>query len=32
MLRAVVEEAVALASLALFVGIVAIWVQIIAAL
>ena len=32
MLRAVVEEAVALASLALFVGIVTIWVQIIAAL
>ncbi len=32
MLRAVVEEAAALASLALVVGIIAIWVQVIAVL
>jgi hypothetical protein len=32
MLRAVVEEAVALASLALFIGLIAIWVHIIATL
>jgi hypothetical protein len=32
MVRAVVEEAAALASLALFIGIIAIWVQVIAAL
>jgi len=32
MVRAVVEEAAALVSLALFIGIIAIWVQVIAAL
>jgi hypothetical protein len=32
MLRSVVEEAVALASLALFLGMIAIWAQVIAAL
>jgi hypothetical protein len=32
MFRAVVEEAAALASLALFIGMIAIWVQIIAVL
>ena len=32
MIRAVVEEAAALASLALFIGMIAIWVQVIAAL
>jgi hypothetical protein len=32
MFRAVVEEAAALASLALFIGMIAIWVQIIATL
>lgn len=32
MFRAVVEEAAALASLALFIGIIAIWVQVIAVL
>jgi hypothetical protein len=32
MFRAVVEEAVALASLALFIGMIAIWAQIIATL
>lgn len=32
MFRAVVEEAVALTSLALFVGMVAIWAQVIAAM
>ena len=32
MVRAIVEEAAALASLALFLGMIAIWVQLIAAL
>jgi hypothetical protein len=32
MLRAIVEEAAALASLALFLGMIAIWAQVIAAL
>jgi hypothetical protein len=32
MIRAIVEEAAALASLALFLGMVAIWVQVIATL
>jgi hypothetical protein len=32
MFRAVVEEAAALASLALFIGMIAIWVQVIAVL